>query len=154
MFVRPRLDEIVFSVKSFAGAMLALYIALWIDLPRPAWAMGTAYIVAQPLSGAIASKAVFRVIGTIIGAVVAVAIVPNLINAPPLFALAFALWVGLCLFVSLLDRTPRSYTFMLAGYTAAIIGFPSASEPAAVFDTAIARVEEITAAGPYSSTLG
>lgn len=137
-------DDLIFSIKSFAGSMLALYIALWIDLPRPAWAMGTAYIVAQPLSGALTSKAIFRVLGTIIGGVFAVAVVPALSDAPELFAFTLSAWVGLCLYVSLLDRTPRSYVFMLAGYTAAIIGFPSVSDPAAVFDTALARVEEIT----------
>jgi uncharacterized membrane protein YccC len=40
-----------------------------------------------------------------------------------LLSLALACWVGLCLYVSLLDRTPRSYVFMLAGYTAGLIGF-------------------------------
>ena len=33
---------------------------------------------------------------------------------------------------------------MLAGYTAAIIGFPSVAAPGAIFTTALARVEEIT----------
>jgi uncharacterized membrane protein YccC len=55
-----------------------------------------------------------------------------------------ALWVGLCLYLSLLDGTPRSYVFMLAGYTVALIGFPSVAEPASIFDTALARVEEIS----------
>ncbi|MFK5143387.1 FUSC family protein, partial [Klebsiella pneumoniae] len=53
-------------------------------------------------------------------------------------------WVGVCLYVSLLDGTPRSYVFMLAGYTVALIGFPSVSDPGAIFDTAVARVEEIS----------
>ena len=73
-----------------------------------------------------------------------VALVPNLINAPELLCLAIALWVGLCLYLSLLDGTPRSYVFMLAGYTVALIGFPSVSEPGAIFDTAVARLEEIS----------
>ena len=73
-----------------------------------------------------------------------VAIVPNLVNAPELTTLAIVLWVALCVFVSLLDRTPRSYMFVLSGYTAALIGFPSVLEPGTVFDTAVSRVEEIT----------
>jgi uncharacterized membrane protein YccC len=43
--------------------------------------------------------------------------VPNLANAPELLCLLLAAWVGMCLHVSLLDRTPRSYVSMLAGYT-------------------------------------
>jgi uncharacterized membrane protein YccC len=141
----PKLDRhtLLFSVNSFAAAMLALYIGFALGLPRPYWAMTTAYIVSQPLAGAVRSKAVYRVLGTILGAAAAVALVPNLVNAPLLLSLALALWVGGCLTISLLDRTPRSYVLMLAGYTAAIIGFPSVSQPGAIFDVAVSRVIEI-----------
>ncbi len=136
--------DLIFALKTFAASMLALVIALAMDLPRPYWAMATVYITSQPLAGATSSKAFFRVMGTLVGAAMTVALVPNLINAPELLCLAIALWVGLCLYLSLLDGTPRSYVFMLAGYTVALIGFPSVSEPGAIFDTAVARLEEIS----------
>ncbi|EJN12274.1 putative membrane protein [Bradyrhizobium sp. YR681] len=136
--------DLIFALKTFAASMLALVIALAMDLPRPYWAMATVYITSQPLAGATSSKAFFRVIGTLVGATMTVALVPNLIDAPELLCLAIALWVGLCLYLSLLDGTPRSYVFMLAGYTVALIGFPSVSEPGAIFDTAVARLEEIS----------
>ncbi|RXT42185.1 FUSC family protein [Bradyrhizobium betae] len=136
--------DLVFALKTFAASMLALVIALAMDLPRPYWAMATVYITSQPLAGATSSKAFFRVLGTLAGATMTVALVPNLINAPELLCLAIALWVGLCLYLSLLDGTPRSYVFMLAGYTVALIGFPAVSEPGAIFDTAVSRVEEIS----------
>lgn len=136
--------DFIFALKTFAASMLALVIALAMDLPRPYWAMATVYITSQPLAGATSSKAFFRVMGTLVGATMTVALVPNLIDAPELLCLAIALWVGLCLYLSLLDGTPRSYVFMLAGYTVALIGFPSVSEPGAIFDTAVARVEEIS----------
>ena len=141
----PKFDRhtLLFSVNSFAAAMLALYIGFALGLPRPYWAMTTAYIVSQPLAGAVRSKAVYRVLGTILGAMAAVALVPNLVNAPWLLSLALSLWVGGCLTISLLDRTPRSYVLMLAGYTAAIIGFPSVGQPGAIFDVAVSRVIEI-----------
>ena len=141
----PKFDRhtLLFSANSFAAAMLALYIGFALGLPRPYWAMTTAYIVSQPLAGAVRSKAVYRVLGTILGALAAVALVPNLVNAPWLLSLALALWVGGCLAISLLDRTSRSYVLMLAGYTAAIIGFPSVGQPGAIFDVAVSRVIEI-----------
>lgn len=144
MTTRYGIPAALFSVKCFVAAMLAYWLALEIGLTRPFWAVATAYIVAQPLAGAVVSKALFRVLGTVIGALAAVVMVPNLVNAPELLTLALALWLGLCLFVSLHDRTPRSYIFLLAGYTASIIGFPSVEAPGAVFDTAVVRVEEIT----------
>lgn len=135
--------DALFSIKSFGAAMLAYYIALRIGLPRPFWAIITSYIVSQPLAGAVLSKAVFRVLGTVLGAAAAVVLVPNLANAPELLSFGLACWLGLCVYLALLDRTPRSYVFLLAGYTAGIIGFPSVLAPGAIFDTAILRVQEI-----------
>ena len=140
---RVGLREVVFSANTFAAAMLGLLVSFWAGLDRPFWAMATAYITSQPLSGAVRSKAVFRLVGTVVGASATVVLVPNLANAPVLLSAALALWVAGCQFISLLDRTPRSYTFMLAGYTAALIGFPSVAHPDLIFDTAVLRAEEI-----------
>lgn len=133
----------LFSLKCFAGGMLALYVAFSIGLERPYWAFITAYIVAQPMAGAVISKGVFRVIGSIVGGAFAVAVVPPLVNAPELLSLAIASWLALCVFVSLLDRTPRAYMFVLAGYTACLIIFPSVDAPETVFTVATLRVQEI-----------
>jgi uncharacterized membrane protein YccC len=138
------MSEMLFSLKCFMASMLALYVSLAAGLPRPFWAMMTAYIVASPFSGAVRSKALFRVCGTLIGSTATIIMVPRMANAPELLSLALACWVGLCLYVSLLDRTPRSYIFMLAGYTAGLIGFPAVTDPSTIFDTGLARVEEIT----------
>ena len=140
----PGWRDWAFSLKTFGAGMLALFLAFWIDLPNPYWALGTVYITSQVLAGATRSKALYRVLGTLLGAVVTVALVPNLVNSPELLTLAIALWVATCLYFSLLDRTPRSYLMMLSGYTAALIGFPAVGDPGTMFDTAVARAEEIT----------
>jgi uncharacterized membrane protein YccC len=144
MTSRYGIDAAVFSVKAYVAAMLAVYLALSIGLERPYWAFLTAYIVAQPLAGAVVSKALFRVIGTFVGAAAAVVMVPSLDSAPELLTLAIGLWLALCVFVSLLDRTPRAYMFVLAGYSAILIALPSVETPAAIFTTAALRVQEIT----------
>src|SRR5271167_4839905 len=138
------LRPLIFSINCFIASMLTLFIAFSLDLKSPSWAMTTVYLTSQPLSGVMRAKAVYRVIGTFVGGAAMVAIVPNLVDAPELATLAIILWVALCVFVSLLDRTPRSYMFALSGYTAALIGFPSVLAPDAVFDTAISRMEEIS----------
>ena len=139
----PGWRDWLFSARSFAAAMLALYLALWFDLPRPYWAVGTVYIVIQPLSGALRAKALARFLGTLAGGAFAVAAVPMLVDAPPLLVLVLALWVAGCTMGSLYDPTPRSYAFRLAGFTAALIAFPSVDAPGTIFDTALARIEEI-----------
>ncbi len=136
--------KLKFSVVTFASAMLALFLSMSIDLQRPYWAMLTVYIVSQPMAAAVRSKAIQRLLGTLLGASAAVIMLPLLVNTPALLSLAMALWVGGCLAVSLLDRSPRSYILMLAGYTAAIIGFSSVNQPAEIFNMAVARSEEIT----------
>ncbi|CAA2155391.1 p-hydroxybenzoic acid efflux pump subunit AaeB [Methylobacterium brachiatum] len=140
----PGWRDWAFAIKTYAAAVLALFLAMWIDLPRPYWALGTVYITSQMLAGATRSKALYRVLGTLLGAVVSIVLVPNLANSPELLTLAIALWVSVCLYFSLLDRTPRSYLMMLGGYTAALIGFPTVGDPGSMFDTAVARAEEIT----------
>nr|WP_209768752.1 FUSC family protein [Azospirillum rugosum] len=139
----PTWREALFSLKSFAASMMALYVAFGMGLPRPFWAMLTAYIVSGPLSGAVRSKALYRVLGTTLGSAGAIALVPTLADAPELLTLALGLWVAVCLYISLLDRTPSSYVFMLAGYTVGLIGFPAVTDPGSIFDTGLARVEEI-----------
>jgi uncharacterized membrane protein YccC len=135
--------DAVYALKTFAAAMAAYYIALEWGMERPFWAVMTAYIVSNPLAGAALSKALYRILGTIIGASAAVFSVPLLVNAPELMVLFFALWLGVCVYISQLDRTPRSYLFLLAGYTAGIIGFPSVIAPDTVFTMASMRVQEI-----------
>ncbi len=139
----PGASEWLFSMKTFIAAMLAVYIALAIGLDRPYWAMATVYIVSQPLTGALRSKALYRLLGTIIGAAATIALVPNLVDTPELLCAALALWTGFCLYIAQLDRTPRSYVFLLAGYTAAFIGFPTVTAPTTIWDVTVSRVEEI-----------
>ncbi|AUG53125.1 FUSC family protein [Thalassospira marina] len=139
----PSWRDWIFSGKAFVASMLALYIALYFDLPRPYWAMAAVYVVSNPLAGATGSKALYRALGTIIGACAAVFFMSIFINAPELFSVVIALWTGVLLYISMLDRTPRSYVFMLAGYTLPLIALPDVGNPELIFDTALARSEEI-----------
>ncbi|WP_029047438.1 FUSC family protein [Cupriavidus sp. amp6] len=139
----PNARQWLFSLKAFAAAMLALYIALALGLPRPYWAMATVYFVSHPLTGATRSKAAYRVAGTVLGATAAVATVPQLVNMPIVLMGAIALWITALVYLSLLQRSPRSYVFLLAAYTLPIVALPAVSQPAGIFDIAVARIEEI-----------
>src|ERR1700750_389461 len=108
----PSWRDWLFSAKAFLASMLALFIALSLDLPRPYWAMAAVYVVANPLAGATSSKGVYRAMGTLLGASAAVVLMPIFVDAPELFSIVIALWTGCLLYVSMLHRTPRSYAFM------------------------------------------
>ena len=136
-------NALLYSAKTFTAAMLAYYIALSVGLDRPSWSIITVYIVSQTSVGASLSRSVYRLTGTITGAAMTVVIVPNFVNTPIICSLVLTGWITLCLYFSQLDRTPRAYAFVLAGYTASLIGFPAVFEPGAIFDIAITRVQEI-----------
>lgn len=141
----PTLDRHawLFSIKTFLASIAALYVALAGNLSRPYWAMATVYIVTQPMLGPTRAKGVYRIVGTLIAGVATLVMLPNLVETPLLLSAAMSLWLSLCLFLALLDRGPRGYAFMLAGYTAAFIGFPAVTAPETIFDTVVARSEEI-----------
>jgi uncharacterized membrane protein YccC len=145
VLTRPSPRALITALSGCLAALIALYIAFALDLPNPYWSMVTVYIVqsAGPLTGAIWAKAAYRVAGTVIGAAASVVLIPNLVDAPPLMILALGGWIGLCTFGGSLDRSPRSYLFILSGYTVTIVGLPAAVHPDAIFNLAVARGEEI-----------
>lgn len=143
---RPNRLDWIFASKTFLAGIVALYIAFALNLAYPIWAIGTVFVIANPYSGLNISKSVYRVLGTLIGALVAIVVTPLLIHTPWLFTLFLALWVGVCLYLSLLDRSPRSYAAMLAGYTTVIICYNIVYfiDSVSIFDMALGRFLEIS----------
>lgn len=141
--LRNDAGALIYAAKSFAAAMLAYYLALSIGLERPSWAIITVYIVSQTSVGASLSRSLYRLAGTAVGASATVLIVPTFANTPILCSVVLTGWIAFCLWLSLLERTPRAYAFVLAGYTASLIGFPAVSDPGGIFNVAIVRVQEI-----------
>jgi uncharacterized membrane protein YccC len=137
---------LVFAFNCTVAALLALYIGFSFGLTNPWWAALTVFITSQPMaaaSGAVVARALYRIAGTVAGVAAALVVLPWLANTPELLIAAVAAWVAVCLYVSLLHRTPRGYAFMLAGYTLAFVGLPLIGDPSGIFDTAVARCEEI-----------
>jgi uncharacterized membrane protein YccC len=146
------LDAVIFSIKCFAAAILALYVSLSIGLTNPFWAIGAVYTVSQPFSGASVSKSFFRFLGTIGGAAAVVLLVPTFVNEPLVLSVVLASWTGFCLYLAVIDRTPRAYAFQLAGYMTCLIGFPYVGVAGDIFNVAIVRVQEVSI-GILSATL-
>jgi uncharacterized membrane protein YccC len=140
----PTWRDGVFSLRTFCAAILAAWISLRINMSSPGTAMLTVYIVSQPLTGMMLSKSVYRVLGTAAGVLASVTFIALFAQTRELFVLASALWFGACIYVSVLLRdAPGAYAPLLAGYTAAIIGFPAITAPETVFDIATNRCVEI-----------
>ncbi|MBP3998696.1 FUSC family protein [Pseudomonas koreensis] len=139
----PPARDWFYGIRTFAASMTALYIALLMQMPRPYWAMATVYIVSSPFLGPTSSKALYRAIGTFLGAAAAVLFVPMFVQSPYVLVVVIALWTGILLFLSLHLRTANNYALMLAGYTLPLIALPVVDNPLAVWDVAESRTEEI-----------
>lgn len=133
----------IFAAKTTASGLIALLIAFTFNLDQPQWALLTVFIVSQPQSGLVLAKSFYRIIGTLIGAAVALLLVALFAQERVMFLGALALWIGVCTFGSQYVRNFVAYSFVLSGYTAAIVGIPAALEANNAFYIASARVTEI-----------
>ena len=133
----------IYLFKALAAAFLSLYVAMKLDLPQPRTAMTTVFIVMQPQSGMVFAKSFYRICGTVVGLIVMLALIGLFAQQPELFIASTAIWVGICTAGAARNRNFRTYGFVLAGYTAALIGFPAAQHPDGAFISATTRVAEI-----------
>jgi uncharacterized membrane protein YccC len=130
----------IYLFKALAAALLALGIAMKLELPQPGSAMTTVFIVMQPQSGMVFAKSFYRICGTLVGLFVMLALLGLFAQQPELFIVSTAIWIGVCTAGAARYRNFRSYGFVLAGYTAAVIGFPASQHPDDAFLSALARV--------------
>jgi uncharacterized membrane protein YccC len=119
--VRAAGPPLLFGVRLWASVCLALYVAFWLELDNPYWAGTTAAIVCQPSVGASLRKGWFRMIGTVVGAVMIVVLTACFPQDRLGFLVGLALWGAACALVATLLRNFAAYAAALAGYTAAII---------------------------------
>src|ERR1700720_1460044 len=63
-------NPLIFAAKTFVAGLLALYVAFWLGLDEPRWALLTVYIVSQPESGLVLAKGFYRALGTAAGLLV------------------------------------------------------------------------------------
>ena len=145
--LKPAVPPLLFALRLWASVCLALYIAFWLQLDNPFWAGTSAAIVCQPQLGAALRKGWFRMIGTVIGATMIVALTALFPQDRIGFLALLAVWGSICAFIATLLRNFASYGAALAGYTAVIIaadtlGATGGASPN-VFWIAVWRASEI-----------
>ena len=141
---RETVVGLVFSFKTFAASLLALFIAFWAALDDPRWAVLTVFVVSQPDSGLVVAKSFYRMLGTVAGVLVSIALVFAFAQYGELFLASLAAWIAFCCFAARTARNFTSYGFQLAGYTVAIVGLPAALEPSGAYPLIVARFTEIS----------
>jgi uncharacterized membrane protein YccC len=134
---------VAFAVKTFVAGLLALYVAFWLGLDEPRWALLTVYVVSQPEGGLVLAKSFYRALGTAAGLLFSTLLVFTFAQYGELFVPSLALWIGICNFAARAARNFMSYGFLLAGYTAAIVGIPAAVDPSQAYTLIVARGTEV-----------
>jgi len=133
-----------FAVRIWLAMVLALYAAFWLQLEGASSAMVCVAILAQPKRGQALSKALYRFLGTLVGAAVAIVLIALFAQDRVLLLVSCATWLMLCVFTAHFLQDTRAYGAMLSGYTVAIIAVAHIDAPQSVFDAALDRVAAIT----------
>lgn len=129
--------------KTVLAALLAMGIAMRLEMSQPRTAMTTVFVLMQPLSGMVFAKSFYRVLGTAAGLVGALALGGLFAQQPELYMAGITLWIGGCIALAVRNRHFRWYGFVLAGYTAALIGLPAVMTPQTLFQSALTRAAEV-----------
>ncbi|MBC8742395.1 FUSC family protein [Paraburkholderia sp. UCT31] len=130
-------------LKTVTAGLLALGIAMLLDLPQPRIAMTTVFVLMQPFSGMVLAKSFYRILGTAVGTVAALVLGGLFVQQPELYMLGMIVWVSACIAAAVRYRHFRWYGFVLAGYTAALIGIPNVTTPQGLFLAALTRAAEV-----------
>jgi uncharacterized membrane protein YccC len=133
-----------YAFRIWLAAVVALYVAFWLQLGGASSAAVTVAILAQPTRGAALAKAANRIAATLIGATMSV-VIAGLFPGERIGMLgAFVCWICICVFVASYLRGYQAYAAVLSGYTVAIIALVNIDTPQNVFTTMTDRMAAIT----------
>lgn len=133
-------------LKTVTAGLLALGIAMLLDLPQPRIAMTTVFVLMQPFSAMVLAKSFYRILGTAAGTVAALVLGALFVQQPELYMLGVIGWVSACIAAAVRFRHFRWYGFVLAGYTAALISILNVAAPHDLFLAALTRAAEVAVA--------
>src|ERR1700675_2272828 len=133
-----------YAVRVSLAAVVALYVAFWLQLGGASSAAVTVAILAQPTRGAALSKAANRIAATLIGVTMSV-VIAGLFPGERIGMLgACVCWICICVFVASYLRGFQAYAAVLSGYTVAIIALVNIDTPQNLFTTMTDRMAAIT----------
>lgn len=132
-----------YGLKFGLAGVLAVFIALLIRLQMPTWALFTVFVlmIAQYV-GAIAEKSLFRIIGTVIGAVLGYVVTASFEQQPVIYLSIVGLVVAFC--TAMFGQSRYPYAFLLCGMTMTVVASNGLGNPDFSWQYALWRIEEVT----------
>lgn len=141
---RDFLRRASFSGRTLLAVGIALFLSFDFQLQSPMSSVTTVMIVANPAVGALIAKSVWRVLGTMIGAAIGVALMAVFPQAPILYFVALSVVIGLSCLVATLLNLFKAYGAVLTGYTIMIVTAPTFYNPDSIFLSAMSRLSAVT----------
>ncbi|HBP6727994.1 FUSC family protein [Pseudomonas aeruginosa] len=128
-----------YVARSIVAAGLALGLAYLLELEMPYSAASTVLLVINPTQGAVIGKGAWRIIGTLVGMLVAFLLMSVAGQMPLLFILGFGFWLGLCVACMTLLRHFRASGAVVAGYTIGLATYGAMGHPESTFEHVMSR---------------
>ncbi|GAP25794.1 fusaric acid resistance protein FusB [Gluconobacter frateurii NBRC 101659] len=138
-----------YALRTTLTSLLALGIALKMELGSPQWAALTVWMVAQGTRGRSLAKAKWHLFGMVLGVISGVALVAACPQAPLMFILLLAAGIGLFCLIGTFMPGPASMTnyrihgMRATGFTYAIVSLDGIADPHHIFEIAMSRATYI-----------
>lgn len=131
------------AFEIWVALSVSYYIAFELELNSAASAGTGLLILVGPTQGMVLSKAIYRVAGTLFGAVFAIILTSLFSQDRTMLIAVFSVYMACLVAIATLLRDFRAYGCILAGYTVALISIADVDAPTAAFTAMLDRVAVI-----------
>ncbi|WP_395408483.1 FUSC family protein [Pseudoduganella sp. UC29_106] len=128
---------LLYAARAASGATIALLIAMSLGLDEPHWAAWTVISVSLPASGDAFQKSLYRMLGTLVGAVAAFLLVIGSLGAHALLICLLSAWLITCVYIGLRLQPAAGYAAVLAGYGAVVVAIASVDANGGIHELAL-----------------
>src|ERR1700736_4254482 len=131
------------AFEIWVALAVSYYFAFILELSSAAGAGTGLLIWVGPTQGMVLSKAIYRIVGTLFGAVFAIILTSLFSQDRTMLIAVFSVYMACLVGTATLLRDFRAYGCILAGYTVALISIADVDAPTATFTAMLDRVAVI-----------
>src|SRR6202795_716691 len=142
-FARWPAGTTALAFEIWLALAVAYYVAFALELNSAAGVGTGLLILVGPTQGMVLSKAIYRIAGTLFGALIALVLTSLFSQDRTMLIAVFSVYMACLVALATLLRDFRAYGCILAGYTVALISIADVDAPTATFTGMLDRVAVI-----------